>query len=219
MFKKPLLIVISAPSGAGKTTLCDRVLLNYPEIVYSVSVTTRSPRGQEIDGEDYHFVTDSSFRDMIERGEFLEHAVVHGNRYGTLRSSVENAFEEGLSVLMDIDIAGASRVRSLAATLPEEDPLRRGFVDIFVMPPSIEVLRDRMIARGEDSPETVARRIYNAKTEIEEAPLFRYRVLNENLEHAFRDITVILETEAGRGHSPRLAGAPEKTSPPEKGTS
>lgn len=206
MLKEPLLIVISAPSGAGKTTLCDRLLQRYPEIVYSVSVTTRSPRGEEVDGEDYHFVSDETFRDMLARGEFLEHAVVHGNRYGTLRATVEKAFSEGLSVLMDIDVAGAARLRKLAAGLPENDPIRRGFVDIFVMPPSLEALRDRMIARGEDSPETIARRLYNARVELEEAPLFRYRVRNENLDHAFREIAMILETETERLVPPPFRG-------------
>ena len=101
---EPILVIVSAPSGAGKTTLCDRLLEEIPEMVYSVSCTTRLPRGEEVDGEDYHFLSKTDFRARIEQGAFLEHAVVHGHYYGTLRESVAGALQDGQSVLMDIDV-------------------------------------------------------------------------------------------------------------------
>lgn len=196
MPKKQLLIILTSPSGGGKSTICDRLLADYPEIVYSVSLTTRDPRGDEQDGEDYHFVSESGFRKRIEDGEFLEHAVVHGERYGTLRQSIENAFADGLSVILDIDVAGAEKIRQSLRDLDQDHPLRRGFVDIFIMPPSLEVLRQRLENRGLDSPETIARRLYNAQAEIQASKDFKYRVLNENLDHAYRELREIVEMES-----------------------
>lgn len=203
MFKHPLLLVLSAPSGGGKSTLCDRLLLDYPEIVYSVSVTTRAPRGDEEDGEDYHFVTHEGFQERIDRGDFLEHAIVHGERYGTLREPVESAFAEGLSVILDIDVAGAARIRDALRELPADDPLHRGFVDVFILPPSIEVLQERLENRGLDSPEVIARRLCNAQIELQSADAFKYRVRNENLDHAYRELCAIVEMESSGEASPR----------------
>ena len=159
---KPLLIVMSAPSGAGKSTLCDLLLQEFPEISYSVSCTTRAPRGEEEDGQDYFFLSPAEFDRYVAEGRLLEHATVHGNRYGTPAAPVREAFAEGQSVLMDIDVAGAEQVRRYVATLPEDDPLRHGFVDIFIEPPDMEELRRRLEGRGEDSPETIALRLGNA---------------------------------------------------------
>ncbi|MDD5705991.1 MAG: guanylate kinase [Kiritimatiellae bacterium] len=194
---KPLLIVISAPSGAGKTTLCDRLLQDYPELTYSVSCTTRKPRGEEEDGVDYHFMTDAQFDRLVKAHRFLEHAKVHGFQYGTLSAPVREAMAEGQSVLMDIDVAGAAQIREKVAALEENDPLRRGFLDIFVRPPSLEALRERMEARGEDNAETIERRMRNASRELARSGEFRYALVNDNLDIAYRELCAIIEHAGG----------------------
>ncbi|MGI6496229.1 MAG: guanylate kinase [Kiritimatiellia bacterium] len=195
---KSLLIVMSAPSGTGKTTLCDRLLQDYPEITYSVSCTTRPPRGAEEDGLDYFFVTPEEFEARVGKGLFLEHAVVHGNRYGTLVGPVREAFAEGQSVLMDIDVAGAAQVRDFVAGLPPNDPLREGFVDIFIRPPSMEVLRRRLYNRGEDTPEEIEQRLGNAVEELARSGEYMHSVVNDDLEIAYRELRDILEVRFGR---------------------
>jgi guanylate kinase len=197
MLLKPLLIVVSAPSGAGKTTLCDRLLLDYPEITYSVSCTTREPRGEEEDGIDYFFLTPAEFARRAAAGDFLEHAQVHGFHYGTLKAPVYEAFAEGQSVLMDIDVAGAAQVREHVARLPPDDPMRQGFVDIFVMPPSLEALESRLYGRGEDSEAVIATRLRNAAQEMACAGEFRYRVVNDELAIAYKELCGIVETVSG----------------------
>ena len=184
---KPLLIVMSAPSGAGKSTLCDLLLQDFPEITYSVSCTTRAPRGMEEDGADYFFVSQAKFDQLV----------VHGNCYGTPADPVREAFAEGQSVLMDIDVVGAAAVRETIAQLPEDDPLRTGFVDIFIEPPSMEELERRLVGRGEDSPETIALRLQNAQGEMDRAGEFRYRVVNDELSVAYRRIRDILLVRGG----------------------
>ena len=134
----PLLLVVSAPSGAGKTTLCDRLRAEFPAIRYSVSCTTRGPREGEVDGEDYHFLSEAEFRRRLAAGEFLEHAVVHGHLYGTLRSEVADGMTAGRDVLMDIDVQGAAQIRAALAGLPPDHPLRRGYTDVFIAPPSLD---------------------------------------------------------------------------------
>lgn len=193
---KPLLIVISAPSGAGKTTLCDRLLQDYPEITYSVSCTTRSPRGEEEDGEDYYFIDEAEYARHVAAGDFLEHARVHGFHYGTLRAPIAEAISEGQCVLMDIDVAGAAQVREYVATLPSADPMRAGFVDIFIRPPSLDALQQRLEKRGEDSAATIERRVRNASAELERAGEFRYQVVNDDIEIAYRELCGIVETLA-----------------------
>ena len=194
---KPLLIVMSAPSGAGKSTLCDMLLQDFPEITYSVSCTTRAPRGMEEDGADYFFVSQAKFDQLVAEEKLLEHAVVHGNCYGTPAEPVREAFAEGQSVLMDIDVVGAAAVRETIARLPEDDPLRAGFVDIFIEPPSMEELERRLVGRGEDSPETIALRLQNAQGEMDRAGEFRYRVVNDELSVAYRRIRDILLVRGG----------------------
>jgi len=195
---KPLLIVISAPSGAGKSTLCDALLAHYPEITYSISCTTRDPRGSEEDGVDYFFLSEKEFREKITASAFLEHATVHGNLYGTLKAPVYEAFKEGCSVLMDIDVQGAEQVREAVAKLPSGDPLREGFLDIFILPPDMETLRERLCNRGEDSPACIARRLENAREEMEAAHDFRHRVTNDELATAVKALVDIVEVAAGR---------------------
>lgn len=194
---KPLLIVISAPSGGGKTTLCDRLLQDYPEIVYSVSCTTRRPRGNEEDGVDYHFMTRDRFQRHLRAHRFLEHAEVHGNSYGTLEQPVREALAEGLCVLMDIDVAGAAQVRAKVAALPPDDPLHAALLDIFVAPPSLEVLRERIEGRGEDTEPEIERRMRNAARELARAGEFRYRLVNDDLDAAYRDLCAIVENACG----------------------
>lgn len=194
---KPLLIVMSAPSGAGKSTLCDMLLQEFPEITYSVSCTTREPRGMEEDGADYFFVSREAFDQLVVDGKLLEHAQVHGNCYGTPAEPVRSAFAEGQSVLMDIDVVGAASVREAVAKLPTGDPLREGFVDIFIEPPSMEELERRLVGRGEDAPETIALRLQNAQGEMARAGEFRYRVVNDELEVAYRRIRDILLVRGG----------------------
>ncbi len=194
---KPLLIVMSAPSGAGKSTLCDLLLQEFPEVTYSISCTTREPRGQEEDGIDYFFLSREAFEERVARGELLEHAQVHGNFYGTPAGPVREAFAEGQSVLMDIDVVGAALVREYVAALPDGDPLKEGFVDIFIEPPSVEELRRRLVGRGEDSPATIEVRLKNAQGELDRADEFTYRVVNDELDLAYRRLRDILLVKSG----------------------
>ena len=195
---KPLLIVVSAPSGAGKTTLCDRLLAERKDIVYSVSCTTRAPRGREADGVDYSFLSEAEFARRLDAGEFLEHALVHGHRYGTPRHRVLEAMAAGKSVLMDIDVQGAAQIRARVSALPAGDPLRGGFVDIFIEPPSLEALRARLERRGEDSPETIARRLRNAEAEMRRNGEFSHRIVNDDLGAAYARLKGILMQEQDR---------------------
>lgn len=211
---RPLLIVVSAPSGGGKSTLCDRLLEEFSDIVYSVSCTTREPRGAEVDGEDYFFLTQAGFLARVANGEFLEHAIVHGNHYGTLRSTVYDAFAEGQSVLMDIDVAGAAQVRSLASALPRGDALREGFLDIFIKAPSIEELRRRLVRRNEDSPDVIAARLRNAESELQSAPLYRHTLVNDDLDRAYAELrSLVLAARNSDCGSPTLFTAHPEGSP------
>lgn len=189
----PKLVIVSAPSGTGKSTLCDRLLQDYPELVYSVSCTTREPRGEEEDGVDYHFVAREKFEHLVSENAFLEHAEVHGNCYGTLAEPIRDALKQGLSVLLDIDVAGASQVRKTLAALPEADPLHDGLVDIFISPPSLEELRRRLEGRGEDSAEVIERRLKNAAGEMERKGEFQFHLVNDDLEIAYKELRAVLE--------------------------
>lgn len=194
---KPLLILVSAPSGAGKTTLCDRLLQEYPELVYSVSCTTREPRGEEEDGVDYHFISRERFDALVAENAFLEHATVHGNSYGTLIAPVRDAFRQNLSVLLDIDVEGAAQVRARLAALPKDDPLREGFTDIFILPPSLDELRRRLVTRGEDSPETIEKRMNNASGEMARASEYRFKIVNDDIEVAYKELKAVIEFANG----------------------
>lgn len=187
MGKRTLLIVVSAPSGAGKSTLCDRLLAERDDIVYSVSCTTRAPRGQEVDGRDYVFLEEGDFRERIGNGDFMEHALVHGKWYGTLRSTVEDAMGAGKSVLMDIDVQGAAQIRRYLAGLNDGDLLKAGFLDIFVEPPSIDALKTRLVGRAEDLAEEIERRVQQAQSEMQSRDLYRVRVVNDDVDRAYED--------------------------------
>ena len=199
MKTKPLFIVISAPSGCGKTTLIDMLLQEYSDIVYSISCTTRAPRGEEEDGVDYHFKTVERFEELIAEDAFIEHARVHGNYYGTLRAPIAEILAEGNSAILDIDVAGAAKVRHhVMHHLPPDDPLRVGFTDIFINPPSMEALRERLERRGTDSPEVIERRLANAEGEMARAPEYMYQVTNDDLSIAYKRLCDLIEVRAGR---------------------
>jgi len=193
----PLFIVISAPSGAGKTTLCDLLLQNYPEICYSVSCTTREPRLNEEDGVDYHFLTVEAFKKLVAEDKFLEHARVHDNYYGTLKEPIREVLREGQCILLDIDVAGAEQVRKYVESLPPSDPMRRGFIDIFINPPSIDELLARLEHRGTDSPAVIEKRVRNAQEEMAHASEYMYQVENDDLQTAFRRLCDIINVRAG----------------------
>ncbi len=183
--QRPLLLVVSAPSGAGKTTLCDRLRAEFPEIVYSVSCTTRPPRAGEINGVHYTFLEAADFERRIAAGAFLEHARVHGHLYGTPRAPIADALAAGRDVLMDIDVQGAAAIRAVVARAPAEDPLRRAYADVFIEPPSLAALRARLEGRGQDAPEAIERRLRQASEEMARAGEYRYIIVNDRLEDAY----------------------------------
>ena len=171
-----MVLVICAPSGAGKTTLARRLLAEFPLLNFSISCTTRSPRPGEVDGKDYFFISKQEFELRRNQGEFIEWAEVHGNYYGTLRKTVEDALGRGEDLLFDIDVQGAAQVK---LNLPG----RCAFV--FIAPPSLSALRERLEGRKSDSPETIGRRIANARAELANAHWFDFVVINDDLERAY----------------------------------
>ena len=198
MKTKPLFIVMSAPSGCGKSTLIDMLLQEYPDIVYSISCTTRSPRGEEEDGLDYHFLDKSRFEELIAEDAFIEHACVHGNYYGTLKSPIVEVLAEGNSMIMDIDVQGAAKVREYVRSLPNTDAMKAGYVDIFIDPPSLEELRARLEGRGTDSPAVIEKRLANAEGEIARADEYMFRVVNDDLAIAYRRLCDLIDAMSGR---------------------
>ncbi|MBR0197072.1 MAG: guanylate kinase [Kiritimatiellae bacterium] len=198
MKTKPLFLVISAPSGCGKSTLIDMLLQEYHDIVYSISCTTRDVRGDEEDGIDYHFLKKERFEELIAEGAFLEYAQVHGNYYGTLRRPIEEVLAEGNSMILDIDVQGAAKVRQYIRNLPNTDPLKIGYVDIFINPPSMEALRERLEGRGTDSADVIERRLENAEGEMARAGEYMYQVTNDDLSHAFKRLCDLIDALSGR---------------------
>lgn len=201
--QRPLLLVVSAPSGAGKTTLCARLLEAFPGMVRSVSCTTRAPRPGEVNGRDYVFLDAVEFQQRITAGTFLEYAQVHGASYGTPRAPVEKALQAGRDVLLIIDVQGAERIRQLMA-LPAggesaAGDLRRAFVDVFILPPDNEALRRRLVARGQDGAAEIERRLKNAGGEMAGAARYQYRIVNDCLEDAVARLRDIVLAEKARG--------------------
>lgn len=181
-----LLLIISSPSGAGKTTLTHRLLQQEKAMTFSVSCTTRAPRSNEVDGQDYHFLDEATFRKRIEAGEFAEWAEVHGNLYGTAVSEIDRAKAEGKSVLLfDVDHQGA---RQIMAKFPEA-------VSVFILPPSMAELRRRLESRGTETEDSLARRFAKAKTEIAHYASFSYLVVNQDVQHALGELTGIIRAE------------------------
>lgn len=189
---RPLMIVVSAPSGAGKSTLCDRLVAQFPKIIYSVSCTTRKPRGGEKDGMHYYFLSRKEFKTRVKNGEFLEHAKVHGNYYGTLEDTVLFAMDEGHHVLLDIDVQGAQQLRDSLARFDPRHPICRGFMDIFISPPSFEELERRLRGRGTDDEHVINKRLENARAEMEHASEYTYQIVNDDLEQAYADLKAII---------------------------
>lgn len=184
-----ILFVVSAPSGAGKSTLLN-ALRQTPDFVYSVSCTTRAPRPGEIDGEDYHFISEEEFRRRLANGEFLESAEVHGNFYGTLRATVIEHLRAGVDVLIDIDVQGARVIRN--------DPnaeIRASVADIFIMPPSLEELRRRLIKRGTETPAQIEVRLHNAAAEMEVWRDYRYTIVSGSVEEDLQKFRAIMRAE------------------------
>lgn len=182
------LFVVSAPSGAGKTTLCRRICELHPEIGLSVSHTTRNPRPGEKDGVDYVFTDSAAFRHMISAGEFLEWAEVHGNFYGTPRSGIDRITSSGRDVILDIDVQGARQIRQNygRSTL------------IFVLPPSMETLRSRLFMRMSDSESVIRRRLDKAREEIRHYRFYDYVIVNNILDHAVRTLQSVILAEKAR---------------------
>ena len=198
MKTKPLFIVMSAPSGCGKSTLIDMLLQEYHDLVYSISCTTRAPRGEEEDGLDYHFKTKERFEELIAEDAFIEHAKVHDNYYGTLRAPIEEVLSEGNSMILDIDVQGAAKVRERVRALPNTDPLKIGYVDIFVNPPSMEELRVRLERRGTDSREVIERRLANAEGEMARAGEYMFQVTNDDLGMCYKRLCDLIDALSGR---------------------
>ena len=183
-----LLIVVSSPSGGGKGTLIRRALKTVPNLGYSVSFTTRPAREGETDGRDYHFISDDRFRAMIDAGEFLEWAHVHAHLYGTGRSQVARELSEGRDIILEIDVQGAKSVRGLT-----DDA-----VSVFILPPSFEVLRERLIGRGSEATDELALRLRNARSEVEQYREFDYVVINDDADRAAMQLASIIYAERAR---------------------
>lgn len=198
MKTKPLFIVMSAPSGCGKTTLIDMLLQEYSDIVYSISCTTRKPREGEEDGLDYHFLTKERFEELLKENAFLEHAKVHDNYYGTLKAPIVEVLNEGNSMILDIDVQGAAKVREYVRGLPNTDPLKIGYVDIFISPPSMEALRERLEGRGTDAQDVIEKRLHNAEGEIARAGEYMFQVTNDDLSHCYKRLCDLIDALSGR---------------------
>jgi guanylate kinase len=183
-----LVLIISAPSGAGKTTLVKEVIPRLPGLQFSISFTTRLPRANEKEGEDYHFVSHSVFQKMVEKNEFLEWAEVLGNRYGTPRPDLKKLESEGIDLILDIDTQGAKKV------MKEVDHP----VLIYILPPSLKVLRERLINRGVDSLEMIKFRLSSARRDMEEADGYHYVIVNDRIGEAVEKLKSIIVAERCR---------------------
>ena len=176
------LFVVSSPSGGGKGTIIQRVLDVVPNLSYSVSFTTRAPRPGEADGREYFFVNRDVFDEMVGAGEFLEWACVHGNYYGTAKRQVVEETAAGIDIILEVDVQGAASVRQLLLDS----------VSVFILPPSYEVLRERLIARGTDTPEELGVRLRNAPTELRQYSAFDYVIINDEVDRAAAQLASIM---------------------------
>ena len=185
-----ILFVVSSPSGGGKGTLIQRMLNKVLHLGYSVSFTTRAPRNGEVDGREYFFVTREKFEQMVAAHEFLEWALVHGKHYGTSRNQVLGEISAGRDIVLEVDVQGAASIRGL---VPDS-------VSVFILPPSFEVLRQRLLDRGTDSPEELDLRLRNAPTELKDYAAFQYLIINDDVERAADQLSAIVHAERARLH-------------------
>lgn len=179
------LFIICAPSGAGKTSLVNELLQADPRVRLSVSYTTRKPRPGEVDGREYHFITEQKFAQMIAQGEFLENALVHGNHYATSAHWISEQRATGSDIVLEIDWQGAAQVRQL---IPEA-------IGIFILPPSFEALLSRLNKRAQDSPDVIAQRLAAARDEISHVGEFKYVIINDNFSQAAQDLISIVRAQ------------------------
>lgn len=190
--RKGILFVISAPSGAGKTTLCNG-LQHGPEFVFSVSCTTRAKRPGEVDGVDYFFLSEDDFKKRLDRGDFLENAQVHGKFYGTLRETVVDNLNRGIDMLLDIDFQGAAQVRACP-----DATIHDALVDVFLMPPSIDMLRHRLQKRATETAGQIELRLANARREIEHRSEYRYTIISGSVQEDIENFNAIIAAERQR---------------------
>jgi guanylate kinase len=187
--RQGILFIVAAPSGTGKSTLCEN-MRHTPDLHYSVSCTTRLPRPGEVDGEDYHFLSEEEFLKKVKKGEMLEYAKVHNNYYGTIKSYVLDILNRGVDVLLDIDVQGAAAIRN------NPDPkIREALVDVFIMPPTISELERRLRKRGTESEEEIQRRLHTGQYEMSQWPLFRYTILSSSTEEDLQKFRAIVRAE------------------------
>ena len=199
-----MLVVISAPSGGGKTTLCHQLLTARPEMTRAITCTTREPRTDEKDGEDYYFLDAGSFLKRVQAGNFLEHATVYGHSYGTLKSEVLGKLRLGKDVLLNVDVQGAAAIRKCA----EEDPeLKRALVTVFLTPPSLTVLEQRLRKRGTDATPVIQKRLGVARQEIAQWKNFEYLLTSRSVAEDLAGIQAIVDAEkmrTGRSKPPEF---------------
>src|SRR5688572_18941651 len=191
----PLLFVISAPSGGGKTTLCEQLLTTRPDMARAITCTTRAPRPGEKDGVDYYFLDAGTFLKRVQAGHFLEHATVYGNSYGTLRSEVLDKLRSGKDVLLNIDVQGAATVRE---RVEHDEDLKRTFISVFLTPPSIEILEARLKKRGQDLPAVIQKRLSVARQEIAQWKNFDYLIISTSIQEDLRRMVAVIEAEKMR---------------------
>lgn len=185
MKKEPLLFIVSAPSGAGKTSLCKEVVTRVPNLHFSISYTTRPPRPNEINGVDYQFVSPETFHRMIEEGQLVEWAEIYGNFYGTSKTSVDEHRSKGEDIVFDIDPVGARSIKNAY----------KDSVTIFVLPPSLEELKERLIQRGTDDASVIKKRLDKARDEMEQSNWYQYRIVNDNFTSAVKQLNDIIASE------------------------
>jgi guanylate kinase len=191
----PLLVLVSAPSGGGKTTICQQLLAARPQMTRAVTCTTRPPRTGEQDGVDYYFLDAGSFLKRLQAGNFLEHATVYGNSYGTLKSEVLGKLRQGRDVLLSVDVQGAATIRERAMEDPE---LKRALVSVFLTPPSLAVLEERLRKRGTDSAAVIQKRLSVARQEIAQWKNFDYLLLSTTITEDLRRMMAIVAAEQMR---------------------
>lgn len=188
----PLLVIVSAPSGGGKTTLCNQLLAARPEMTRAITCTTRPPRAGEQDGVDYYFLDAGSFLKRVQAGNFLEHATVYGHSYGTLKAEVLGKLRVGKNVLLNVDVQGAAAIRLRAQ---EDAELQRALVSVFLAPPSLVVLEERLRRRGTDAPAVIQKRLSVARQEIAQWKNFDYLIVSQSITEDLRRMQAIVEAE------------------------